>query len=144
MATKLNKQQEDFAQAVLTEKTAVAAWKKSHPGSKASAKTAKEKASRLLQNPKVAQRIAELREEAAGPAIMTLNDILIFWSLTTQNGSEDIFARLSASNSLARHYYKLEGVKKTAEESAQKATKIADDFAQFCERQLTPGLTRNR
>ena len=138
MATKLNKQQEDFAQAVLTEKTAVAAWKKSHPDSKASPKTAKEKASRLLQNPKVAQRIAELREEAAGPAIMTLNDILIFWSLTTQNGSEDIFARLSASNSLARHYYKLEGVKKTAEESAQKATKTADDFAQFCERHAYP------
>lgn len=107
MATKLNKQQEDFAQAVLTEKTAAAVWKKSHPDSKASPKTDKEKASRLLQNPKVVRRIAELREESAGPAIMTLNDILTFWSLTTQNDSEEIFARLSASKSLAQHYCKL-------------------------------------
>ncbi len=138
MATKLNKQQEDFAKAVLTEKTAVAAWKKSHPGSKASAKTAKEKASRLLKNPAVASRIAALRQQAAGPAIMTLADILNFWSLTTQNGSEDIFARLSASKALAQHYYKLEAAKQNAPQPVQEPPQNAADFAQFCERHAYP------
>lgn len=138
MATKLNKQQEDFAKAVLTEKTGVAAWKKSHPGSKASAKTAKEKASRLLKNPAVASRIAALRQQAAGPAIMTLADILNFWSLTTQNGSEDIFARLSASKALAQHYYKLEAAKQNAPQPVQEPPQNAADFAQFCERHAYP------
>ncbi len=121
----------------MTEKTAVAAWKKSHPGSKASAKTAKEKASRLLKNPAVASRIAALRQQAAGPAIMTLADILNFWSLTTQNGSEDIFARLSASKALAQHYYKLEA-KQNAPQPVQEPPQNAADFAQFCERHAYP------
>lgn len=138
MATKLNKQQEDFAKAVLTEKTGVAAWFQSHPGSKASAKTAKEKASRLLKNPAVASRIAALRQQAAGPAIMTLADILNFWSLTTQNGSEDIFARLSASKALAQHYYKLEAAKQNAPQPVQEPSQNAADFAQFCERHAYP------
>ena len=122
----------------MTEKTAVAAWKKSHPGSKASAKTAKEKASRLLKNPAVASRIAALRQQAAGPAIMTLADILNFWSLTTQNGSEDIFARLSASKALAQHYYKLEAAKQNAPQPVQQAPQNAANFAQFCERHAYP------
>ena len=122
----------------MTEKTGVAAWKKSHPGSKASAKTAKEKASRLLKNPAVASRIAALRQQAAGPAIMTLADILNFWSLTTQNGSEDIFARLSASKALAQHYYKLEAAKQNAPQPVQEPPQNAADFAQFCERHAYP------
>lgn len=122
----------------MTEKTAVAAWKKSHPGSKASAKTAKEKASRLLKSPAVASRIAALRQQAAGPAIMTLADILNFWSLTTQNGKEDIFARISASKALAQHYYKLEAAKQNAPQPVQQAPQNAADFAQFCERHAYP------
>ena len=138
VASTLKKQSEDFAKAVLTEKTAVDAWFQSHPGSKASRKTAKEKASRLLKSPAVAKRIAELRQQAAGPAIMSLKEILNFWSLTTQNGKEDIFARIAASKALAQHYYKLQAAQQNAAQPAHEPPQNAEDFAQFCERHAYP------
>lgn len=60
---KLTKKQEAFAQAILTEESQSEAYRSVYSAKRMSDKQVWEEASKLVSNPKVAQRIAQLKEE---------------------------------------------------------------------------------
>lgn len=73
----LTAKQEAFVKGIIEGKSQAEAYRTAY-NSKATDKTCYEEGSKLMNNPKVASRLAELRAQMIGPAIMTAQERLEF------------------------------------------------------------------
>lgn len=69
--TNITPKQEAFSVAMLTADTASDAYRRAYSTARMTPKQINEEASKLMANPKVAQRVAELRAQAAEKAVLT-------------------------------------------------------------------------
>lgn len=104
----LTQKQEKFCQNIVKGMSQSAAYRDAYPGTKMSDKSIWEKSSTLSKNVKVRERIKELRDAQAVPAIMTLNERLEWLSKLIRSKKEDTADKLKASDQMN----KIEGVYK--------------------------------
>lgn len=104
----LTQKQEKFCQNIVKGMSQSDAYRDAYPGTKMSDKSIWEKSSTLSKNVKVRERIKELRDAQAVPAIMTLNERLEWLSKLIRSKKEDTSDKLKASDQMN----KIEGVYK--------------------------------
>ena len=104
----LTQKQEQFCQNIIKGMSQSDAYRAAYPGTKMSDKSIWEKSSTLAKSVKVRERIKELRDAQAVPAIMTLNERLEWLSKLIRSKKEDTSDKLKASDQMN----KIEGVYK--------------------------------
>lgn len=72
----LTAKQEKFVQGIIEGMSQADAYRSAYPNQKMSDKTVWESASKLIKNPKVSARLAELREDMMKPSIMSATERL--------------------------------------------------------------------
>lgn len=92
----LTAKQEQFVQNVLQGMSQADAYRLAYPKQKMSDKTVWESASKLMANPKVSARLAELRMELATPAIMSAQKRLEWLTELVRNQDESTGDKLKA------------------------------------------------
>lgn len=131
---KLTQNKIDFANALLEKGNATEAYFCAYPGFKGTRATAASNASRLLKEPAVAAYLDELRQAAASPTILRMQDIGEFLTQVVQQEDAKLSDRLSAARTLATYVSKKVFDNSSANETPAPADtpQLPDDFAAFC------------
>ena len=96
----LTANQEQFVQNVLQGMSQADAYRSAYPNQRMSDKTVWETASKLMANPKVVTRLAELRNELAKPSIMTAQERLEWLTEVVKDETQTMTDRLKASDQM--------------------------------------------
>ena len=94
----LTQNQEQFVQNILQGMSQADAYRSAYPNQRMSDKTIWESASKLMANPKVVTRLAELRQELAKPSIMSAQKRLEWLTQLIQNKEESTTDKLRAAD----------------------------------------------
>ena len=96
----LTAKQEEFAKAIVEGMNQADAYRSAYNTERMSDNAIYREASLLMSNPKVAQRIKELREQLATPSIMTAQERLEWLTKVIQSNEESMADRLKASDQM--------------------------------------------
>ena len=96
----LTAKQEEFAKAIVEGMNQADAYRSAYNTERMSDNAIYREASLLMSNPKVAQRIKELREQLAAPSIMTAQERLEWLTKVIQSDKESMADRLKASDQM--------------------------------------------
>lgn len=118
----LTAKQEKFAQCIIEGMSQADAYRSAYPKQRMSDKTLWETASKLVKNPKVAARVAELRSELAKSSIMTAQERLEWLTAIIKSDGETTADKLKASDQMN----KMQGEYITKIEGEMKMTKLED------------------
>lgn len=132
---KLTQNKIDFANALLREGNATEAYFCAYPGFKGTRATAASNASRLLKEPAVAAYLGELRQAAAKPTILRMQDIGEFLTQVVNDKNAGLSDRLSAARTLAVYASKkvFDNTPEGTPTDTTPAFQKLPDFAAFCE-----------
>lgn len=96
----LTEKQERFTKNIAEGMSQIDAYRSAYNAKKMSDNAAYREASLLIRNPKVAQRLQELRDMMAGDTIMTAKERKEWLTKVIKDEEQDINARLKASDQL--------------------------------------------
>lgn len=96
----LTDKQESFAKNIIQGMSQADAYRSAYSSDKMSDNAIYREASLLMSNPKVAQRISELREELAKPSIMSAQERLEWLTSVVKDEGQAMSDRLKASDQM--------------------------------------------
>jgi phage terminase small subunit len=118
----LTDKQERFVRNIIEGMNQADAYRSAYPNQRMSDKTIWETASKLMKNPKVATRLAELRNELAKPSIMTAQERLEWLTKLIMSDEESTSDKLKATDIMN----KMQGEYVTKVEGNLNVTKLED------------------
>ena len=98
----LTQKQENFVQGIIEGKNQADAYRSAYNCKTAKEKSVWEKASRLIADPKIQERLAEIRAQLMKPTIMTAHDRLEWLTSVIQDEEERMENKLRAADIMNR------------------------------------------